>query len=60
MYIFKLSCADHLMQGDEKAVYAHKSYDSRARRSARLDAGIADGIVHRARGAARSDRGNGR
>ena len=38
-----------LVQGDEAAVYADKAYDSRAFRDALAAAGIADGIMHKAR-----------
>lgn len=41
--------ADHLIQGDEQAVYADKAYDSRARRAALAAAGIDDRLMHRAR-----------
>jgi transposase, IS5 family len=38
-----------LVQGDERAVYADKAYDSRKFRDALADAGIQDGIMHKAR-----------
>jgi IS5 family transposase len=41
--------ADALVRGDEQAVYADKAYDSGRRRAALAAAGIADGIMHRAR-----------
>ncbi len=40
--------ADDLVQGDEKAVYADKAYDSKARRQRLKAAGIKDRIMHRA------------
>jgi IS5 family transposase len=39
--------ADILIRGDEKAVYADKAYDSRARRTWLRGAGIKDRIMHR-------------
>jgi IS5 family transposase len=41
--------ADALVQGDEAAVFMDKAYDSAPRRAALAEAGIADGIMHRAR-----------
>ena len=38
-----------LVQGDEEAVYADKAYDARAFRDALAEAGITDGIMHKAR-----------
>jgi IS5 family transposase len=38
-----------LVQGDEEAVYADKGYDSRKFRDALAEAGIKDGIMHKAR-----------
>lgn len=38
-----------LVQGDEAAVYADKAYDSRKFRDALEEAGIRDGIMHKAR-----------
>lgn len=40
--------ADALVQGDEAAVFMDKAYDSAPRRAALAEAGIADGIMHRA------------
>jgi IS5 family transposase len=40
--------ADGLVRGDEKAVYADKAYDTRARRTTLKRAGIKDRIMHRA------------
>lgn len=39
--------ADGLIQGDEKAVYADKAYESKARRGRLKAAGIKDRIMHR-------------
>jgi transposase, IS5 family len=39
--------ADALIQGDERAVYADRAYDSRARREALAEAGIGDALMHR-------------
>ncbi len=39
--------ADDLVQGDEKAVYADKAYESKARRQRLKAAGIKDRIMHR-------------
>ena len=41
--------ADRLIQGDERAVYADKAYDSQARRGRFVAAGIRDGIMYTAR-----------
>ena len=41
------SCADALICGDERAVYADKAYDSRARRAALKARGIRNGIMRR-------------
>lgn len=38
-----------LVQGDEAAVYADKAYDSQRFRDALAEAGIKDGIIHKAR-----------
>lgn len=38
-----------LLQGDEAAAYADRAYDSAANRALLAEAGIADGIMHRAR-----------
>lgn len=40
--------ADALVQGDEAVVFMDKAYDSAPRRAALAEAGIADGIMHRA------------
>lgn len=40
--------ADALVQGDEAAVFMDKAYDSAPRRAALAEAGITDGIMHRA------------
>jgi IS5 family transposase len=40
-------CADALICGDERAVYADKAYDSKARRGALKAAGIRNGIMRR-------------
>lgn len=39
--------ADDLVMGDEKAVYADKAYDKRARRKALEERGIFPGLMHR-------------
>jgi IS5 family transposase len=39
--------ADGLVRGDEKAVYADKAYDTRARRTTLKSVGIKDRIMHR-------------
>jgi IS5 family transposase len=39
--------ADGLVRGDEKAIYADKAYDTRARRTTLKSAGIKDRIMHR-------------
>jgi IS5 family transposase len=41
------SCADELICGDERAVYADKAYDSKARSSALKAKGIRNGIMRR-------------
>lgn len=41
------SCADALICGDERAVYADKAYDSKARRAALKARGIRNGIMRR-------------
>jgi IS5 family transposase len=41
--------ADDLVQGDERAVYADKAYDSEARRAGLRERGIAPRIMHKAR-----------
>ena len=41
------SCADDLICGDERAVYADKAYDSQARREALRARGIRNGIMRR-------------
>jgi IS5 family transposase len=41
------SCADALICGDERAIYADKAYDSRARRAALKARGIRNGIMRR-------------
>lgn len=41
--------ADRLIQGDERALYADKAYDSQARRALLVRLGIRDGIMHAAR-----------
>ena len=41
------SCADDLICGDERTVYADKAYDSRARRAALKAYGIRNGIMRR-------------
>jgi IS5 family transposase len=41
------SCADALICGDERAVYADKAYDSKARRAALKACGIRNGIMRR-------------
>ena len=38
-----------MVQGDEAAVYADKGYDSQKFRDALAEAGIQDGIMHKAR-----------
>lgn len=40
--------APRLIQGDEKAVYGDKAYDSQALRELLAEAGIADGLMHKA------------
>ena len=44
---YESSVADELIQGDEKAVYADKAYEKRARREALKAQGIKDRIQHR-------------
>lgn len=41
------TCADDLICGDERAVYADKAYDSKARREALKERGIRNGIMRR-------------
>jgi IS5 family transposase len=41
------SCADALICGDERTVYADKAYDSKARTAALKARGIRNGIMHR-------------
>jgi IS5 family transposase len=45
--INETSCADALICGDERTVYADKAYDSKARRAALKAAGIRNGIMRR-------------